>query len=659
MPLNLGANEVVHKDGGDSVERAITTDASLVAAQDSDNIIKTQTITMPIVDIPKGMDTGGSLREGRMEHTFELTDIVPPTPHDLPLTVGYTPRSDEGGLKLLELMNIYTALPNRVTTLENKLSSNKVVYHKAFITLTKRVKKLETQLKQKRSRAVIHSSDEKEPSLDIEDSPKQGRMIGEIDKDKNVNLVSEQGEVHETAKPLKDDDNDATLAETLLNIKRSTAKDKGKGIMQDTELPKKIEKRKIIQLSLDEELAQKLHDEELAKETARQEQEKVFSKAKTLDLCLKGYGIKFTLFHKDSKIEKEVMKRSGFNLQQESLKKQKLDRQTQEEVEAQADTDQEVEEMKLYMKIVSDEEIAIDAIPLATKPLVIVEYKIFKEGKIKDLETLWKLVKDKHGNTRPEEDYEKVLCGDIKVMFEPDIESELKFSYIKDAKKLLEAVEKRFGGNSATKKTQMNLLKQQYENFTALSSKMLDQTFNKLQKLVSQLELLGEKLSQEDVNPKLLRINTAHGVFTASTQVNAAYSTNTDNLSDVVICAFFASQSNSPQLVHEDLEQIHPYDMEEMDLRWQMAMLTMRARRFLKKTRRKLIVNGNKTIGFDKSNVECYNCHKRGHFARECRALRNQDNKHKESSRSSVPVEISTSTALVLCDGLGGYDWSD
>ncbi|GKB57912.1 ribonuclease H-like domain-containing protein [Tanacetum coccineum] len=85
----------------------------------------------------------------------------------------------------------------------------------------------------------------------------------------------------------------------------------------------------------------------------------------------------------------------------------------------------------------------------------------------------------------------------------------------------------------------------------------------------------------------------------------------------------------------------------------------MRARRFLKNTRRKLTVNGNESIGFDKSKVECYNCHKRGHFARECKALRNQDNKNKESSRRSVPVEISSSTALVSCDGLGGYDWSD
>ncbi|GJZ90370.1 hypothetical protein Tco_0662297 [Tanacetum coccineum] len=49
----------------------------------------------------------------------------------------------------------------------------------------------------------------------------------------------------------------------------------------------------------------------------------------------------------------------------------------------------------------------------------------------------------------------------------------------------------------------------------------------------------------------------------------------------------------------------------------------------------------------------------KGHLARECRALSNQDNKNKESLKMSVPVETSTSTALVSCDGLGGYDWSD
>ncbi|GJT90822.1 hypothetical protein Tco_1079667 [Tanacetum coccineum] len=81
------------KGGGDIVERAITTDASLVAAQDSDNIIRTQTTAMPNVDIPQGMDTSGKGHtsrsgDGRMAYTFELMDIVPLTPHDSPLPRG-------------------------------------------------------------------------------------------------------------------------------------------------------------------------------------------------------------------------------------------------------------------------------------------------------------------------------------------------------------------------------------------------------------------------------------------------------------------------------------------------------------------------------------------------------------------------------------------
>nr|GEV35530.1 retrotransposon protein, putative, Ty1-copia subclass [Tanacetum cinerariifolium] len=132
-------------------------------------------------------------------------------------------------------------------------------------------------------------------------------------------------------------------------------------------------------------------------------------------------------------------------------------------------------------------------------------------------------------------------------------------------------------------------------------------------------------------------VNTAHGVRTASTQATAVKSTTIDNLSDDVICSFFA----------------------KMDLRWRMAILTMRAIRFLKNTRRKFSMNGTETIGFDKSKVECYNCYKRGHFAKECRAPRNQENKNRKNSIRSVPVKTHASLALVSCDGLGGYDWSD
>ncbi|GJR09824.1 hypothetical protein Tco_0792476 [Tanacetum coccineum] len=179
-------------------------------------------------------------------------------------------------------------------------------------------------------------------------------------------------------------------------------------------------------------------------------------------------------------------------------------------------------------------------------------------------------------------------------------EHQLKFNSIKDAKKSLEAVEKRFGGNATTRKTQRNLLKPQYENFTAPSSEMLDQTFDRLQKLVSQNKADLDTMSMDDLynnlkvyEPKVKGMSSS--ISTASTQVNAANSTNIDNLSDAVIYAFFASQPNSPQLVHEDLQQIHTDDMEEMDLRWQMAMLTQRYQLLKDLKKSELMVLGYKT----------------------------------------------------------------
>nr|GFA42054.1 hypothetical protein [Tanacetum cinerariifolium] len=154
-------------------------------------------------------------------------------------------------------------------------------------------------------------------------------------------------------------------------------------------------------------------------------------------------------------------------------------------------------------------------------------------------------------------------------------------------------------------------------------------------------------------------VNTTHGVTTTSTQATDVNSTTINNLSDVVIYSLFLSQPNNLQLDNEDLQQIHPDDFKELDLRWQMAMLTIRARKFLKNTGRKFTMNGNETIGFYKSKVECYNCHKKGHFARERRAPRNQENKNKESTRRTVPVETLASLALVSCDVLEGYDWSN
>nr|GEY63098.1 ribonuclease H-like domain-containing protein [Tanacetum cinerariifolium] len=253
----------------------------------------------------------------------------------------------------------------------------------------------------------------------------------------------------------------------------------------------------------------------------------------------------------------------------------------------------------------------------------------------------------------------------------------------------MEAIEKRFGGNTETKKVQKTLLKQQYENFTGSSSESLDQIHDRLQQLVSLLEIHRVSLSQEDVNLKFLcslpsewkthtliwrnkanlEEQSLDDLFniSAATSVSAVYAKmhvsslpNVDSLSNAVIYSFFASQYSSPKLDNEDLKQIDVDDLEEMDLKWQMAMLTMRARRFLQKTGKNLGANGPTYMGFDMSKVECYNSHRKGHFARECRSP-------KDSRRSgdagpqkrTVPVETSTSNALVSqCDGTRSYEWS-
>nr|GEV37054.1 hypothetical protein [Tanacetum cinerariifolium] len=416
VPLNLRVDEAVYQEEGDRVERAITTNASLEVAHDSDHIIKTQTTMMPNVDIPQGIDTGGRprrqetmrdtsaqtrservlvkpnespltkghtlrSREGRLEENIELMNTVP-TPHDLPLTRGYTPGSDEGRITLAKLMETCTILSNKVTQLETELLTTKAIYNKASITLTNRVKKLESQLKQKRSKAIIHSSDEEGPSVHIEDSPKQERIVEEMDKDENINLVNKQGEVQETVKHLRDDDE--ILAKTLLNIKRSSAKDKGKGIMQETDLPKKLKKNEMIHLSLDEELAQKV-----------QSYLKGMKYEDIRSLFKRIWDQVYTFVPKDYKIEREVMKRAGFDLQQGSSKKQRLDQQTEETKEeggAQSDSDQEVEELKLYMRIIAKEDIAIKVTPLAVKPLVIIKYRTVKEEKKSELITLQELM---------------------------------------------------------------------------------------------------------------------------------------------------------------------------------------------------------------------------------------------------------------------------
>ncbi|GJR27961.1 ribonuclease H-like domain-containing protein [Tanacetum coccineum] len=129
---------------------------------------------------------------------------------------------------------------------------------------------------------------------------------------------------------------------------------------------------------------------------------------------------------------------------------------------------------------------------------------------------------------------------------------------------------------------------------------------------------------------------------------------------DEVVCSFFAQQTTSPPLDNEDLQQIDQDDLEELDIRWQVAMLTVRVQRFIKKTGRNLDFKGKQPVTFDKSQVECYNCHRKGHFAKECKSGWNQGKRsYGDNGRRNATTNEPSSQALVAQDGLGGYDWSN
>ncbi|GJW30097.1 ribonuclease H-like domain-containing protein, partial [Tanacetum coccineum] len=121
-----------------------------------------------------------------------------------------------------------------------------------------------------------------------------------------------------------------------------------------------------------------------------------------------------------------------------------------------------------------------------------------------------------------------------------------------------------------------------------------------------------------------------------------------------------STNPNGSNLLQQDLEQIHEDDLEAMDLKWQLSLLSMRTNRYFQRTGKKIFINANNTTGYDKSKVECFNCHKMGHFTKECRAQRNKEGqfRYQDNTRKQGNNENTSSKAMLAIDGVS-FDWSD
>ncbi|GJU15852.1 ribonuclease H-like domain-containing protein [Tanacetum coccineum] len=188
-----------------------------------------------------------------------------------------------------------------------------------------------------------------------------------------------------------------------------------------------------------------------------------------------------------------------------------------------------------------------------------------------------------------------------------------------------EAIKSRFGGNEESKKMQKNVLKHQFEKFSIASNESLDKAYDKFQNLISQLEVHGAPISKEDINQKFLRRAMKDEMKRSSSSILTSRTWHFFTLRKTLAVLDEVSTASGDFEIDED-------DLEELDLRWHVAMLTVR----------------------------CYNCHKKGHFAKECRSRRNQGKRsYGDNGRTNAPTNESSSQVLVAQDALGGYDWSN
>ncbi|GJX85719.1 ribonuclease H-like domain-containing protein [Tanacetum coccineum] len=179
---------------------------------------------------------------------------------------------------------------------------------------------------------------------------------------------------------------------------------------------------------------------------------------------------------------------------------------------------------------------------------------------------------------------------------------------------------------------QKSFLKQEFEEFKITKAEGLHTGYDKFQKILSQMNTLKVRPKNKDLNLKFLRaLPPSWSQVTLGTKTTMAY---------------------------EDLKQIEKLDLEELDLKWQMAMLSIRVQKFEKKAGRKIKFNGQEAARFDKKLVQCYKCSQKGHFARECRAKASQDSQRYSAYKTqNARKKTDDSQALISVDTF--INWQD